>query len=136
MFAERDKTISEQKQIGFMEKLDLWSEENIFKPHFGTYPKQDDLITVERQVTKAIREQILEIQHRGTASKGAGAPPPPLPLGAQPAGKQQPCCTSKSPRLTAGGFSGCRVAHPINSRNRPSKYHGSLKARMAQRQSK
>src|SRR5207244_7105790 len=47
----------------------------------------------------------------------------------RPAGKQQPCCTSKSPRLTAGGFfSGCRVAHAINSRNRPSKYHGSLTA--------
>ena len=57
----------------------------------------------------------------------------PAPLVAEPvsrpAGKQQPCCTSKSPRLTAGGFfSECRVARAINSRNRPSKYHGSLTA--------
>src|SRR5262249_47469105 len=43
----------------------------------------------------------------------APRPPPPVAEPAsKPAGKQQPCCTSKSPRLTAGGSFLC---NPKNS---------------------
>lgn len=57
--------MSEQKQSRFMEELDRWSEENIFKPLFGTDPNQDDWQAVEQVVKKAIREKVLESFRNG-----------------------------------------------------------------------
>ena len=55
--------------------------------------------------------------------------PPPLapPSPFRPASKQQPCCTSKSPRRRPGALH-FAVARAIHSRNRPSQYPGSLTA--------
>jgi hypothetical protein len=65
--AERDKYMSEQRQ-SFMQQLDLWTEDNILRPLFGTDPKQNDWQGVEEQVKKAIRTKVLESYHNGQAA--------------------------------------------------------------------
>jgi hypothetical protein len=67
--AERDKHMSEQKS-SFMQALDLWTDENILRPLFGTDPNQDDWEGVEQQVKKAIRAKVLESYRNGQAAKG------------------------------------------------------------------
>jgi hypothetical protein len=64
--AERDKYMSEQKQ-SFMQQLDLWTEDNILRPLFGTDPNQNDWQGVEEQVKNRAKE--------GGASE-TPAPPP------------------------------------------------------------
>ena len=66
--------MSEQQQKGFMEELDLWSEQNIFLPLFGTDPNQGDWATVEEQVKNAIRAKVLESYRNG---QKAGPKPAP-----------------------------------------------------------
>jgi hypothetical protein len=62
-------TMSEQeKPKSFMQELDLWSEQNIFRPLFGTDPNQDDWDKVEDQVKKAIRAKVLESYRNGQAA--------------------------------------------------------------------
>ena len=63
--AERDRFMSEQKQSGFMQKLDLWVETNVFRPLLGPAPDEENPPAVEQQVKKAIREKILESYRNG-----------------------------------------------------------------------
>ena len=55
----------QEKPKSFMQELDLWSEENVFRPLFGSDPNQDDWEKVEDQVKKAIRTKVLESYHNG-----------------------------------------------------------------------
>ena len=57
--------MSEQKQSGFMQKLDLWVEDAIFRPLLGTAPDTENPPAIEQQVKKAIREKILESYRNG-----------------------------------------------------------------------
>ena len=65
----------EEKPKSFMQELDVWSDENIFQPLFGTDPDQDGWQTVEQLVKKAIREKILESYRNG--QKAGRRPFPP-----------------------------------------------------------
>jgi hypothetical protein len=67
---ERDINMSEQEKpkSSFMQELDQWSEENIFRPLFGTDPNQDDWAKVEAQVKKAVRAKVLESYRNGQHS--------------------------------------------------------------------
>jgi hypothetical protein len=58
----------QEKPKSFMQELDRWSEENIFRPLFGTDPHQDDYATVEAEVKRAIRQKVLESYRNGQAS--------------------------------------------------------------------
>jgi len=57
--------MSEQKKPSFMQELDLWSDENVFRPLFGTDPNQDDWSGIEHQVKAAIRAKVLESYRNG-----------------------------------------------------------------------
>jgi hypothetical protein len=59
----------QEKPKSFMQELDLWSEENIFRPLFGTDPNQDDWERVEDQVKKAIRTKVLESYRNGQGAQ-------------------------------------------------------------------
>jgi hypothetical protein len=59
----------QQKPKSFMQELDLWSEQNIFRPLFGTDPNEDDWAKVEDQVKKAIRAKVLESYRNGQGSQ-------------------------------------------------------------------
>ena len=55
----------QQKPKSFMQELDRWSDENIFRPLFATDPNQDDWENAEQRVKKAIREKVLESYKNG-----------------------------------------------------------------------
>ena len=59
----------QEKPKSFMQELDLWSEENIFRPLFATDPNQNDWQKVEDQVKKAIRTKVLESYHNGQVAQ-------------------------------------------------------------------
>jgi hypothetical protein len=52
-----------------MQELDLWSEENVFRPLFATDPNQNDWDKVADQVKKAIRTKVLESYHNGQGAQ-------------------------------------------------------------------
>ena len=58
--------MSEQK-LNYLQELDLWTEENVLRPLFGSDPNQDDWAKVEAQVKRAIRTKVLESYHNGQA---------------------------------------------------------------------
>jgi len=63
--AERDKFMSEQKTSRFMQELDAWVEDNVFRPLLGTGPDPESPPAIEQQVKKAIREKVLESYRNG-----------------------------------------------------------------------
>jgi hypothetical protein len=77
--AERDKTMSEQK-LSYLQELDLWTEENLLRPLFGSDPNQNDWANVEAQVKRAIRQKVLKSYHNGQAA----GPRPVQPAGREP----------------------------------------------------
>ena len=67
MLAERDKSMSEQKQSSFMQELDRWSESAIIGPLIASEAEEDWEPVVER-VKKAIREKVLVSYRNGQAA--------------------------------------------------------------------
>ena len=67
--AERDKTMSEQKE-SFMQRLDAWTDEAIIEP---LAENAGAVIGVEMQlqIRQAIREKVLESYRNGQAAKPA-----------------------------------------------------------------
>jgi hypothetical protein len=66
--AERDKTMSEQKQSSFMQELDGWTEATIIGPLFASETDQEDWEPAIERVKKAIREKVLVSYRNGQAA--------------------------------------------------------------------
>ena len=75
--AERDKHMSEQKTVSFMEELDQWIQADIVQPlMYGDQPDDPDARSWEAiadQVRHGIRQKVLESYHNGLKA-GAAKP--------------------------------------------------------------
>jgi hypothetical protein len=68
--AERDKHMSEQKKVSFMQELDIWIDDNVIDPLTRFEPQTAGFENARYEVRKAIRGKVLESYHNGQAAKG------------------------------------------------------------------
>ena len=70
--AERDKHMSEQKKVSFMQELDQWTEATIIGPLLSAFAEDDEdgWQGTGELVKKAIRAKVLDSYHNGLAARG------------------------------------------------------------------